>query len=407
MTSTSDPEQAIFWLHEPQNNCFWNGALDVVSTQNGAGVVSKRSIEKGTVLLKVPKESILSARTTFIANLLIDAEIYGMHALVIALIYEKNALAESPWYHYINSINFADKTIPPCLWHPTHKRLLDNTEADLMGVLDDSELLDHFQMAQDFARQYASMLPEPPELSNISHFATIVLGVASRAFEIDDFHLSALVPGADLFNHEPHGDESAHFESLAGVCPDCGKIECVHGVYSDADESDQVCEIVAHSAVPANTEIFNTYGPLSNSELLARYAFCVDNNHFDTVCLGRQISALRKKAGPQIARRIKWWSLTAPKPWLLDCFVKADGKPSKELCAVAKLFTAPGKTVQRSHLTKLTPSSRKLIQHWCRQRRLPEIAISLDDPQREAQIKCIRQSENAILDRCIALMDRP
>ncbi|KAG7923640.1 hypothetical protein KL905_000858 [Ogataea polymorpha] len=421
MTSTADPSKVILWLQQPHNQSFWHTDLQVRHTQNGVGVFATRPIEPGTVLLSVPKSSILSAQNSCIANLLCDAQIFGMHALVIAFLYEKNVGAASPWSDYINSINLADAVLPPCMWGTRAKSLLAGTEADLMGVLDNTELVAHYELARRFAVQHAPMIPAPAELADLSKFAAVVLAVASRAFEIDHFHLSGLVPGADLFNHHPDGQGSVHFEALAEVCPDCGKLDCGHGsddsgdfedpqatdLLSDADNTDkdensELCDIVTHTSIVPDTEIFNTYGPLSNAELLARYAFCVEDNPYDTVCLGKQVSAHRKRVNPAISRRLRWWSRQSEQPWLLECYVNANGTPSPKLCCVAKLFTAPGKKLSRSRLNRLTPSARRLIQQWCAQRKLPDVPITVQDATIAAQIRCIRENENRILDKCIA-----
>ncbi|KAG7859957.1 hypothetical protein KL919_002662 [Ogataea angusta] len=434
MTSTIDPSKVISWLRQPHNKAFWHTDLQVRHTQHGVGVFASRRIEPGTVLLSVPKTSILSAHNSCIANLLCDAQIYGMHALVIAFLYEKNVGAASPWSDYIESINFAGAMLPPCMWDAEAKSLLAGTEADLMGVLDSTELVAHYELARRFANQHAPMISAPAELADLSQFAAVVLAVASRAFEIDHFHLSGLVPGADLFNHHPDGHGSVHFEALAEVCPDCGKLDCGHGSddsddqfdesddsedfedsqathevadaqEKDNDENSELCDIVSHTSLVPDTEIFNAYGPLSNAELLARYAFCVDDNPHDTVCLGKQVSAHRKRVNPAISRRLRWWSRQSEQPWLLECYVDANGTPSPQLCCVAKLFTAPGKTLSRSRLSRLTPSARRLIQHWCAQRKLPDVPITIQDATTAAHIRCIRDNENRILDKCIAKLN--
>ncbi|KAG7818959.1 hypothetical protein KL928_002827 [Ogataea angusta] len=434
MTSTIDPSKVISWLRQPHNKAFWHTDLQVRHTQHGVGVFASRRIEPGTVLLSVPKTSILSAHNSCIANLLCDAQIYGMHALVIAFLYEKNVGAASPWSDYIESINFAGAMLPPCMWDAEAKSLLAGTEADLMGVLDSTELVAHYELARRFANQHAPMISAPAELADLSQFAAVVLAVASRAFEIDHFHLSGLVPGADLFNHHPDGHGLVHFEALAEVCPDCGKLDCGHGSddsddqfdefddsedfedsqathevadaqEKDNDENSELCDIVSHTSLVPDTEIFNTYGPLSNAELLARYAFCVDDNPHDTVCLGKQVSAHRKRVNPAISRRLRWWSRQSEQPWLLECYVDANGTPSPQLCCVAKLFTAPGKTLSRSRLSRLTPSARRLIQHWCAQRKLPDVPITIQDATTAAHIRCIRDNENRILDKCIAKLN--
>lgn len=126
-----------------------------------------------------------------------------------------------------------------------------------------------------------------------------------------------MVPLADMFNHKTRG-EHVHFTSEGQVCEYCGEIDGC-GCGSENDEGDdadepnpngedapeeiidtsdadndghmpgpQMLEMVIVNACPANAEVFNTYGELSNASLLNRYGFIEENNPFSLVEVTRE-----------------------------------------------------------------------------------------------------------------------
>ncbi|CAD6907262.1 unnamed protein product [Tilletia controversa] len=111
--------------------------------------------------------------------------------------------------------------------------------------------------------------------------------VSTRSFVIDWFHVLAMVPIADAFNHKtsaPH----VEFECDDVVCTDCGALyECEHDGLevaersgAKADDPDTVTLTVIRSwAIPRGrtVEIFNSYGDLSVHQLLIRFGFATNS----------------------------------------------------------------------------------------------------------------------------------
>lgn len=262
MASTRNCDALLEWLQDNQNKLYWNKQLvDIKASANGGvGVFARKDIHRVEddvtldspgLLLRISKNSILSGANSSIANLLYESHIDGILALVLAFLYEKAAGMESPWHSYIDSIDLyehgTDTLIcPPSLWDDTDKALLNGTDADLMGVTGSEQLQDEFSVAVEFAKQ--TFVQPPSELSvddgddyevneaKFRHFAAAFYAVTSRAFVIDDYQQLALVPGADLFNHDSNGDEDVHFVALARVCPFCGRGDsCGHDEYGPPD----------------------------------------------------------------------------------------------------------------------------------------------------------------------------
>lgn len=63
----------------------------------GLGVFARKPIEDGAVLCEIPKASILSVKTTSVADVLEDSKIAGGLGLTIALMHEHTLGKKSPW----------------------------------------------------------------------------------------------------------------------------------------------------------------------------------------------------------------------------------------------------------------------------------------------------------------------
>lgn len=162
---------------------------------------------------------------------------------------------------------------------------------------------------------FAAASVSRPSLPLFLHACSLV---ASRAFQIDTYHTLALVPLADMFNHSdsPH----VHLASDHWVCSVCGALdECPHdGQQSDGylpaasgASSADTCDMVSERFVLAGGEVFNTYGPLSNAQLLASYGFVLEANEyehllFDAAHVCEAASFRRSDLGSRLATIERW-----------------------------------------------------------------------------------------------------
>lgn len=258
-TSLKNAHKVITWIESNQG--FWNKeVLELKESKlGGIGVFAKKDLDPTLtpeLLLRVPKDSLLSARKSSISNLIIEEEIDGALALIIAFIYEKHFGKTSPWFEYIQTIQYHDSQgeliVPPSLWTKKQKKLFKGSELELMGALDDEENKTAYESACTFAlnqHEISSSIPIPWELdiegkddkevfNKYKTFIAISHAIASRNFEIDAFHEVALVPGADLFNHS--NKPTVRFESVFDVCEMCGSsTPCDHMVSDDESEDEE------------------------------------------------------------------------------------------------------------------------------------------------------------------------
>ncbi|KAI9096521.1 hypothetical protein DFS34DRAFT_594432 [Phlyctochytrium arcticum] len=305
------------------------------------GILSKSNLNIDDTVCHISKDAILSIKNCGIADILEEAELGGVFALALALLYEFSLGMRSPWYGYLQSL--PERENLPMFWN-------ESDVAELAGTdLSDSLLSDKSLLRDDYETLLKPVLEAHPLIFHdrkhftFEKFLDASSLVSSRSFEVDYYHGEAMVPLADIFNHKS-GAENVHFEALAEVCTTCGASGPCWCTLLDSDEEwEEVSEFDdiddenemeesgnddesdCGSAPPslydpddwvqdaeerskllmlddtpladvqdlidmtvvrpckAGQEVFNTYGERSNMQLLHRYGFAELNNVHDSV----------------------------------------------------------------------------------------------------------------------------
>ncbi|KAK4055071.1 hypothetical protein OIV83_000351 [Microbotryomycetes sp. JL201] len=300
------PPRLARWLQE--NNVRWHNAIDFVPEVGGScagvGIVARAGFAPDMVrkspscgrFVSIPKTAVLSVRSSALSGTALDSLPSTSPALLLStcLVYEMQLGPASRWHAYVESLG---QEAPPiaALW-PRH----GEARAWAAGTQLERELqragVDAETIATFFEQHAEPLLVRASEKLSIS--ATFALQdflraysfVSSRAFVVDSWHGLSLVPLADIFNHSdtPH----VNLESDIWVCPLCGSLaECAHddevidGVRIMDRPLQDDCLMVTTRTIRTGEEIFNTYGALSNAELLAHYGFLLDGNACDVVSI--------------------------------------------------------------------------------------------------------------------------
>lgn len=164
-----------------------------------------------------------------------------------------------------------------------------------------------------------------PDYFGVEHYFAAKSLVASRSFQIDDFHGSGMVPLADLFNHKT-GAEDVHFTSVSSHCQSDSDADNDDHVVANSDDNEPstehphvdgeessapsngksslggsdlessaledvptVLQMIMVKDVRAGAEVFNTYGLIGNAALLHRYGFTEPDNQFDIVNIDMEL----------------------------------------------------------------------------------------------------------------------
>ncbi|KAJ3827615.1 hypothetical protein F5880DRAFT_1474234 [Lentinula raphanica] len=277
-------EDIIIYIHDPQ----------LISPLTHALVV------------KIPPKAVLSVKSCS-ASRIIESRPYGLDAqlaLSLALLVEIQRGTSSPWYGYLQS--FPDSMVDlPIFWdlEIEGRSLQDGLEA--LGWLKGTEVqkllsgTDGTPLIESIRNYFDEIVIPTTARCSIAkptfhQFAWAYSLVSSRAFLVDAYHGLSMVPIADAFNHTY--DHHVHLEA---ICPECGSLQqCLHDrdaelpliskASNDAPvEVDHTYDMVSNTAIPAYSEIFNTYGEtLSNAQLLTQYGFTLDVNENDRIMWG-------------------------------------------------------------------------------------------------------------------------
>lgn len=280
--------------------------------------------------------------------------------------------SKSHWYHYLKSIQIEnDKDelyLPPSYWPDSSKSPLSGTALDTLfdALRPEDEIRESYDMANELAHKWKNefglqipnlVFPNDEEVFDEEKFLRFVAtayAISSRVFEIDNYHESGLVVIADLFNHHVDSPD-VRFESIFDVCESCGEIgPCGHVIPDDDPDvnerlddelktpsqsteisqalieeleretalelenssgekkddlvPDECVDITLMKPVNAGSEIFNSYGDLSNALLLARYGFCIASNVHDVVHLAPDLLRFWKKNKRKFDERFRFWA---------------------------------------------------------------------------------------------------
>lgn len=200
-------------------------ALDLVEDQNDAvSVRASRDLKEGDVVANISKTACLTVKTSGAREMIESAELDGPLALSVAIMYERGLGEESPWAGYLQILPFQEDL--PLVW-PLDEldSLLSGTEIHKVSLKEirfnwNLCWIHYYSSSFEFCcRQdvkedrglvhedweenivpLTSLLPGnvDPGSFGIKEYLAAKSLIASRSFEIDDYHGWGMVPLADL-----------------------------------------------------------------------------------------------------------------------------------------------------------------------------------------------------------------
>ncbi|KAG0248436.1 hypothetical protein BG011_010276 [Mortierella polycephala] len=236
--SSKDLSAFLAWAEK--NDIIWDKSLiEIKEGKHGLGVYAKKKLEAGYEVVQVPKSIVLSVETTAIANILEDEEVNGYVGLIIGCMYEMSCGALSPWSPYLQLL--AKRGPPPMATGLSKKsrelmkycEAYNDIESDISDIQDDYD-----SVLVPFIEKYPEVFTKEirAQYFSLEAFKTMTAHVVTRAMDVDNFHVTALVPFADFVNHSsmPNADYLAHED----VCEVCGALVCEHREYEDDEDDD-------------------------------------------------------------------------------------------------------------------------------------------------------------------------
>jgi len=250
---------------------------EITNESSGRGLLARRDINDGDELLRIPFKLCLTGRAARKA-LGSDALPEGTNeylAIACHLIYEKFVMAErSFWKAYLDVLPEVNEVNPTFTWK----------DEDLNFLAGSPVIAATKSLQMKLRREYDALLGDSetgliakfPDRFPAEHFTyenwewafTMLFSRAIRLRSLKQGEALAMVPYADLINHSPFSK-----------------------AYIDARQSgdwlfktgDEEVILYADRGYRRMEQIYISYGPKSNAELLLLYGFAVERNPFNSV----------------------------------------------------------------------------------------------------------------------------
>ncbi|KAF8935329.1 hypothetical protein EDD21DRAFT_444822 [Dissophora ornata] len=233
----SSKELSAFLTWAEENEILWDkSAIEIKEGKHGLGVYAKQRLDAGYEVVRVPKAIVLSVETTGIANLLADDEVEGYIGLTMGCMYEMSRGAQSPWSAYLALLAKRPPLMATSLSKEAREMLkyceaYNDIESDIKDMQEDYD-----SIVVPFIEKHSDVFTKEikAEFFSFDAFKTMTGHVSSRSMDVDNFHVSALVPFADFVNHSQ--TPNADFLTVEDVCEICGALVCEHREEEDEDE---------------------------------------------------------------------------------------------------------------------------------------------------------------------------
>jgi len=249
---------------------------EITNESSGRGLLARRDVSDGDELLKIPMSMCFTKRSArkAIGKDALPAEINEYLAIACQLIHEKYLMGDkSDWKAYVGVLPEIDEVNPTFTWSDEDLKFLEGSPV----------IAATRSLQMKLAREYEALLggptgliakfPErfPAEVFSRENWTWAFTMLFSRAIRLRNLRQGetlAMVPYADLINHSPFSQ-----------------------AYIDARESgdwlfktgDEEVILYADRSYRRMEQVYISYGPKSNADLLLLYGFAVERNPFNSV----------------------------------------------------------------------------------------------------------------------------
>ncbi|CAN8073987.1 unnamed protein product [Agarophyton chilense] len=229
---------------------------------SGRGLVAVKPILQGEAVFEVPYELILTKEVA-LRTLPLGDGVDDYIALACLLISERAKGEDSFWKPYLDILPVDQDLIPLFRWSESDLALLKGSPCIPACISLRMKLGEEFESAnQRYFSKNRERFPKDVFSKNAWEWAFAIL--FSRAIMLTAEQRIALVPYADLLNHNPF----------------CSNYIDVH---SKPFLDRKVVALYTDRPYGKMDQVFVTYGPKSNSDLLLLYGFVSDRNPYDSV----------------------------------------------------------------------------------------------------------------------------
>ncbi|KAA8531278.1 hypothetical protein F0562_005987 [Nyssa sinensis] len=380
------------WMTSQGIEC--SNALDLIDDEEeGISVRAMCDLHESDLVAVIPKQSCLTIKTSGARHVIEAAGLEGYLGLSAALMYEKSLGQHSAWFGYLQLL--PERECIPLVWTLDQvDSLLSGTE--LHKIVKEDKALIYEDWEECILPLMASApLELNPDFFSVEHYFAAKSLIASRSFEIDDYHGFGMVPLADLFNHKT-GAEDVHFTSVSSQLVSENDAEGDDKNYvKDEDKNDDyydtgdcepltqnsqsrksysggsnlecsltlgddptVLEMIIVKDVKVGAEVFNTYGSLGNAALLHRYGFTEPDNPNDIVNIDLELvlqwsssmfSGRHSRTRLSLFRRLDYSGCVSQNSEYFE--ISYNGEPEVELLILLYIMILPEEAYHQLDLT--------------------------------------------------------
>jgi len=270
-------QDASGWGEAPHPMAISTETVDELTNESsGRGLLARRSINQEEELLKIPLDLCItkkSARKTMGTDIL-PPSINEYLAIACQLIHEKYVMGEKSFYKaYIDVLPEVDEVNPTFTWSDEDLAFLDGSPVIAATKSMQMKLRNEYNM---LLADEGKLCDQHPDVFPREHFTyeawewafTNLFSRAIRLRNMKDGETLSMVPYADLINHSPYS-----------------------GAYLDARETGdwlfktggEEVILYADRGYRKMEQIYISYGPKSNADLLLLYGFALERNPFNSV----------------------------------------------------------------------------------------------------------------------------
>ncbi|KAL9234975.1 hypothetical protein vseg_009782 [Gypsophila vaccaria] len=371
------------------NSIHYSDALQFSDAGDLAGISvnTTRRLDEGSLIATIPKTACLTVKTSRAKEMIENVGLEGSFGLSVAVMYERSLGSGSTWAGYLQLMPYAEEI--PLVWS------LDDVECLLLGTeLHKTVMEDKALVHEDWKDCILPLIESEefaldPKFFKVEDYFAAKSLVASRSFQIDDYHGAGMVPLADLFNHKTDA-EDVHFtcgdsdDSDEGMSDDenssgdemetktpqteeNGSVADVADHASsdvpdlkseDMPDNPLVLEMILVKDVEAGAEVFNTYGSMGNAALLHRYGFTEPENPYDIVNIDMElvdkwsvsvITSRRSRARVLLWRKLGYSGCVSQNSEYFE--ISYDGEPQLELLILLYIIFLPEEAFTKLDLT--------------------------------------------------------
>ncbi|EME28868.1 ribulose-1,5-bisphosphate carboxylase/oxygenase small subunit N-methyltransferase I [Galdieria sulphuraria] len=252
------------WTHAPHRLVIAEETKDE-GEYSGRGLLSSRSVNLGEKVLEIPEKLMFTrklALETFPTSIIASIEDEYV-SIGLLLLYEKAKGFDSFFKPYLDILPTLDELNPLFLWSNKDLDLLQGSPTlSACEQLRDKLLREYTYLGKNIIPQIPNFASKPIDFKQFQWAFGILF---SRAICFPSSKRIALVPYADLLNHSP----------FCSAFIDEEKIPFGNGVTEAVVYVDRLYE--------PYEQVYVSYGPRSNQELLLLYGFSLERNPFDCV----------------------------------------------------------------------------------------------------------------------------